>query len=270
MGAVCRIFETRKSKKRGKISKQLGILLPVHQRLLICPVIRSRIGSMSATFSLIALLLMATFAKAEPSVDAKQHNFAKWEKDIAAFEKSDAINPPPKQALLFIGSSGIVRWKSLATDFPGAIILNRAFGGNEIADSTYFADRMIFRYEPRMIFLRAGGNDIHSGKSAEQVFDDYKIFVATIRAKLPDVPIAYIALSPSPSRWNEKPEGDKLNAAIADYSKKNKNLIFIDAASITLDAHGKVRRELFVADQLHFNEAGYKLLAEAVRPHVPQ
>ncbi len=218
----------------------------------------------------IASLLFATVAAAEPAVAPKPHNFAKWEKDIAAFEKSDAANPPPKHALLFIGSSGIVRWKSLATDFPGVTLLNRAFGGNEIADSTHFADRMIFPYEPKMIFLRAGGNDIHAGKSAEEVFNDYKTFVATIRAKLPEVPIAYIGLSPSPSRWNEKPEGDKLNAAIADYSKKNKNLIFIDDTRITLDAEGKVRPELFVADLLHFNEAGYKLMAEAVRPYLPK
>ncbi|MFM2171573.1 MAG: hypothetical protein RI957_1802 [Verrucomicrobiota bacterium] len=220
-------------------------------------------------FSLMALLVMMTFAGAESPTEKKPHDFAKWEKDIVAFEKRDAANPPAKHALLFIGSSGIVRWKSLAQDFPGATILNRAFGGNEIADSTYFAERMIFPYEPKMIFLRAGGNDIHAGKSAEEVFDDYKTFVATIRVKLPNVPIAYIALSPSPARWNEKPEGDKLNAAIADESKKNKNLIFIDASSITLDAAGKIRPELFVADQLHFNEAGYKLLAEAVRPYVP-
>lgn len=227
-------------------------------------------SSMRTTFSLIALLFMVSFVNADPRVEAKPHDFAKWEKDIAAFEKSDATSPPPKQALLFIGSSGIVRWKSLATDFPGATVLNRAFGGNEIADSTHFAERMIFPYEPKMIFLRAGGNDIHAGKSSEEVFHDYKIFVATIRPKLPDVPIAYIALSPSPARWNQKAAGDQLNAAIADYSKKNQNLIFIDAASITLDADGKIRRELFVADQLHFNEAGYKLLAEAVRPHVPK
>jgi lysophospholipase L1-like esterase len=192
------------------------------------------------------------------------------DKDITAFEKSDAANTPPKRALLFIGSSTIARWKSLATDFPGATILNRAFGGNEIADSTHFAERMIFPYQPRMIFHPAGGNDIHAGKSAEEVFHNYKTFVATVRAKLPDVPIAYIALSPSPARWKEKAAGDQLNAAIADYSKKTKNLIFIDAASITLDADGEIRRELFVADQLHFNEEGYKLLAEAVRPHVPR
>jgi len=227
-----------------------------------------------AVAGLLSLLPLAVIA--EPAATApvqvvpKPHDFAKWEKDIAAFEKRDAANPPPKHALLFIGSSGIVRWKTLAADYPGSTILNRAFGGNEIADSTHFADRMIFPYEPRMIFLRAGGNDIHAGRSAEEVFEDFKAFVATVRAKLPEVPIAYIGLSPSPSRWAEKPAGDKLNASIAAYCKENKNLIFIDDTKISLDSDGKVRPELFVEDQLHFNEAGYKLLAEAVRPFVPK
>jgi len=77
-------------------------------------------------------------------------------------------------------------------------------------------------------------------------------------------------LSPSPSRWNEKPAGDKLNTLIFAYVKEQKNLIFIDDTWISLDADGKVRPELFVEDLLHFNEAGYKLMAEAVRPFVPK
>ena len=228
-------------------------------------------------FAVAVLIALSSFsAIAEPvatpptAAIPKPHDFARWEKDVEAFEKRDAANPPPKHAVLFIGSSGIVRWKTLAADFPGTTVLNRAFGGNEIADSTHFADRMIFPYEPRMIFLRAGGNDIHAGRSAEEVFGDFKSFVATIRKKLPEVPIAYIGLNPSPARWGERAEGDKLNAAIAAYAKDNKNVLFIDATKITLDAEGKVRPELFVEDQLHFNDAGYKLLAEVVKPFVPK
>ena len=69
-----------------------------------------------------------------------------WEQDVAAFEAADRTSPPPKNALLFVGSSTIVRWKTLDKDFPNQPIINRGFGGNEIADSTHFADRMIFPY----------------------------------------------------------------------------------------------------------------------------
>src|SRR5688572_19482185 len=140
---------------------------------------------------LLAILFCAawSFAQAQsatPAAPAPAHDFARWEKDVAAFEASDRTAPPPKNALLFLGSSTIVRWKTLQQDYPGHAIINRGFGGNEIADSTHFADRIIFPYQPRTIFLRAGGNDIHNGKTPEQVFADFKAFVATVRAKLPE------------------------------------------------------------------------------------
>lgn len=68
------------------------------------------------------------------------HNFAKWDKDISAFEQSDITNPPAKGGFLFTGSRTIANWKSLAQDFPGQPVINRGFGGSEIVDATHFAD----------------------------------------------------------------------------------------------------------------------------------
>src|SRR5262245_52732437 len=123
--------------------------------------------------SLVALLLLApSSAWAQKAADS-----SRWEKDIAAFEAQDKANLPPKGALLFIGSSTIVRWKTLAQDYPEHQTINRGFGGSQIADSTQFADRVIIPYAPRAVFLRAGGNDLNAGKSVDQVFSDYKSFV---------------------------------------------------------------------------------------------
>ena len=199
-----------------------------------------------------------------------EHNYARWEKDIAAFEASDKTNPPPKGAILFIGSSTIVRWKTLAQDFPDHRIINRGFGGNHICDSTHFAERMIFPYAPKAIFLRAGGNDINSGKSPEQVFGDFKEFVAKIRQKLPDTEIFFIGLAPSVARWKNVEKEKSLNAMIEKFSKENDRVRYVDTYSMTLGPDGQPRPELFVADQLHFNAEGYKLLIERVRPFLPK
>jgi hypothetical protein len=48
----------------------------------------------------------------------KAHDSSRWEKAIADFESQDKTNPPPKGGLVFIGSSTIARWKTLAQDFP--------------------------------------------------------------------------------------------------------------------------------------------------------
>jgi lysophospholipase L1-like esterase len=207
----------------------------------------------------------STWPKPKPTT----HHYAKWEEKVAAFEKADRESPPPKGAALFVGSSTIVRWTSLAADFPGTVVLNRGFGGNEIKDCIYYAPRMIFPYDPKKIFLRAGGNDINAGWPAEDVFEDYKKFVATVRGKFPGIPVVYIGLSPSIKRWEQVAEGNKLNDLIAAYCRKNQGLTYIDCKTLSLDAAGQPRPELFVADKLHFSAEGYKLLAEKVRPFLP-
>jgi len=191
---------------------------------------------------------------------------AGWEKEIATYEAKDKEHPPGKGVVLFIGSSGIKLWKTLEHDFPDHPVLNRGFGGSQIADATRFADRIIFPYEPKQIFLRAGGNDIHAGKSAEKVFGDFEKFVETVRAKLPETEIVFIALAPAPARWDERDANKALNEKIAAYVKDKPGLKYVDAYDMTLTPDGQAREELFVDDKLHFNAEGYKLLAERVRP----
>jgi lysophospholipase L1-like esterase len=198
------------------------------------------------------------------------HDFSKWEKAISAFEQSDHTNPAPREALLFIGSSTIRFWSTLAADFPQHRVINRGFGGSEIVDATHFADRIIFPYQPKMVFLRAGGNDLWAGKSPEQVFADFKEFVATIHSKLPGTEIVFISLSPSIARWRQAEKERAVNSLVQDYSEHSVGVKFIDTWSIPLGADGQPRPELFMPDKLHFNAEGYKLLVERVRPFLPK
>ncbi len=197
------------------------------------------------------------------------HNFARWEKEIAAFEQMDRTNPPPKGAVFFIGSSTIRRWQTLARDFPRHRVLNRGFGGSEIPDATHFADRIIFPYAPRMIVLRSGGNDLVRGKSPAQVFADFRAFVATIHAKLPETEIVFISVNPSPKYWERRQTFQALNALIAAFVRGQPRLKYIETYPMVLGDDGQPRAELFVADQLHFSAAGYVLLADKVRPFLP-
>jgi lysophospholipase L1-like esterase len=199
---------------------------------------------------------------------AAQHNFARWEKEIAAYEASDRTNPPPKGAALFIGSSTIRLWKTLATDFPDHKVINRGFGGSEIVDATHFANRIIFPYEPKQVFLRAGGNDIHGGRLPEEVAADFVNFVFTVHERLPNTEIIYIAVNPAPARWGENDKYRALNKTIREQAVHMPHVSFVDAYDISLTPDGRGRPGLFVADRLHFNAHGYKLLAETVRPYL--
>ena len=193
-------------------------------------------------------------------------DFSVWEKEIAAIEAADRENPPGKRGVLFIGSSTIRLWKSLATDFPGQKVINHGFGGSEIGDSTHFADRLIFPVEPKQIFLRAGGNDIHAGRTPKAVAADFAEFVRVVRARLPKTEIYYISVSPAPARWGETDKYRELNRLIREAALEMPRVGFVDAFDISLATDGKARPELFVADRLHFARGGYELLAERVRP----
>ncbi len=212
---------------------------------------------------------MAGLAIASFPAAGKVHDFNKWEKEISAYEAVDRTNPPPRNGVLFIGSSTIRLWKTLARDFPGQPVINRGFGGSEIADSTHFAERIIFPYEPRMILLRAGGNDLWAGKSPEEVFADYKEFLATVQARLPQTRIVFISWCPTIARWAQAGKERRLDDLVKAYTDHKRRLGYIESYDLTLGADGKPRAELLAADELHLNAEGYKLLAERVRPFLP-
>jgi lysophospholipase L1-like esterase len=199
---------------------------------------------------------------------APAHDFARWEREIAGFEAADRIKPPPKGGVLFIGASGIRLWKSLAEDFPDHKVINRGFGGSEIRDSTHFADRIIFPYEPRQIFLRAGGNDIHNGGLPFLVAGDFLEFCRIVHQRLPNTEILFIGASPAPARWGESDKYVELNRRIREGALNMPRVGYIDVYPIGIKSDGNPRYEVFVADKLHFNAEGYKLLADRVRPYL--
>ena len=211
---------------------------------------------------LISLLVFSQAVAEEKSPSVK------WEKDIQKFEAADKTNPPPEGAVLFIGSSTIRMWKTLKEDFPNHKVINRGFGGSQIADSVYYADRIVIPYKPKMILLYAGGNDINAGKAPEVVFEDFKAFVVKVRAKLPAVRIAFMSSGPSLARWAQAEKLRKLNQLIKDYVGNDTSMDFIEAFDVFLGPDGKPRSELYVSDKLHNSAEGYKIRAELVRPYL--
>ena len=201
-----------------------------------------------------------------PRVPA-QVSSADWEQDMQRFEARDAEQPPPRGAVLFIGSSSIRFWDSLAADFPGVDVINRGFGGSEIRDSTWYADRIVIPYQPRQIVLYAGDNDLSNGRTPAQVHEDVRAFVQRVRHALPKVKISYIANKPSPSRAHLLDAQRQANALIQSDARRLR-IDYIDVFTPMLDAQGLPRTNLFLEDRLHMNPAGYDLWRSIVAPHL--
>jgi lysophospholipase L1-like esterase len=211
------------------------------------------------------LVLLVAALLASPALRAAPE---KWTKAIDAFTTADQTNPPPRDGVVFVGSSSIVRWSSLQRDFPGVKAINRGFGGSELADSVFYADRIVIPYHPRIVVLYAGENDLNAGKTPETVFADFKAFVAKVHAALPQTRIVFIAIKPSPSRAKIKDQVARTNALVAAECKRDPRLEYADVYTPMLTAAGEMRPELFVKDMLHLNEAGYALWAPIVARHL--
>ena len=197
---------------------------------------------------------------------AKGPDHSQWEPDIKAFEVSDKTNPPPANAVLFIGSSSIRFWKSLPTDFPGYRVINRGFGGSDLDDSTAFADRIEAPYHPAAIVMYAGDNDLQNGDTPEQVRDDFAAFVGKVRQGEPDVPIAFISIKPSVARIALLPAILQANKLIRTWAMAQKNVAFLDVVPAMVDAQGQPKPDLFIEDGLHMNSKGYALWIAQVQP----
>jgi lysophospholipase L1-like esterase len=191
----------------------------------------------------------------------------RWEKSIVAFEEKDKANPPPHHAVLFVGSSSILFW-DVAKSFPGMDVINRGFGGSELADSVHFAPRIVLPYEPRTVVLYAGDNDLASGKTPEQVAADFREFTRVVLAKLPKTRIVNISIKPSPSRWKLVDKSRQANDLIAAHCNSDERLVYVDVTAAMLGADGKPKAELFRGDGLHLNAKGYEIWASLLKPHL--
>lgn len=209
-------------------------------------------------FAILALLSTSwlhALAPADP---------ARFEKAIQGFEAEDAAKAPPKDVTLFTGASNIRRWTSLQQRFGKTPVLNRGFGGSHLTDVVHFADRIVTKYQPKQIYLNAGGNDLHSGRTPEDVLAAFDAFVAKVQKDLPKTKLAFISIPPSPARWDEVEQVKKANQLITASCAKN-GVDFIDTFSLLLDSAGQPSPELYVEDKLHFSEAGYDIVTSAIK-----
>jgi len=237
-----------------------------------------RAGPSSIALFLAALLLgcagtapVATApgpAAAPDSTPLDPVSSPQWAADMARFAAEDAAHQPPAHPVVFTGSSSVRMWSTLAADFPGVPVLNRGFGGSQLRDAVWYADEVAIRHEPRRIVLYAGDNDIDAGRPPEQVRDDFRAFVARVRRDLPDVPIAYLSIKPSPSRIAQLPAQQRANALLKAEAARMEGVDFIDVATPMLDAEGRPRAELFGDDRLHMNADGYALWRGIVAPYL--
>lgn len=206
---------------------------------------------------LCLLLLSATGLQAQPFMN-----------EIQDFKKKDSLNPPPKNAILFIGSSSFRKWTDAEKVFAAYPVINRGFGGSSLPDVIRYADDIILPYQPRQIFIYCGDNDLASSDmvTADTVVQRFRQLFQLIRSRMKKVPIAFVSIKPSPSRKIIMPKMVAANNAIRKFLRKQKNTKFVDVYHAMLLPSGYPDGSLFESDSLHMLPTGYAIWKEKIEP----
>jgi lysophospholipase L1-like esterase len=203
----------------------------------------------------VALLLAAPAAGQDP----------RYEKEVAAFEALDRTSPPPAGQIVFVGSSTIVDWDP-ARYFPDLTIINRGLWGSSLIDSVRLVDRIVLPYQPRLVVVYAGDNDIDSGQTSEDVTVQFERFARAIHATLPQTRIVFIGIKPSPQRWLTIDRARAANERIRTLCSRDDRLAYLDVDGVMLGWDEKPRKDLFAGDGLHLSPQGYQLWTTLLRP----
>jgi len=203
--------------------------------------------------------------KAGPAESPPDPSPERWAKQVAAYDAADAAHPPAEGGVVFAGSSTIRMWKDLAKAFAPMPVIGRGIGGSHISDQIYWAKRLVLGYRPSQVVFYAGDNDVAAGKKAGRVLADFRRFVALVHKDLPKAWVHFLAIKPSVKREALWPEMAKANRLIAEFAETEPHVTFIDVAAPMLDAAGRPRPDLFIADGLHMNAKGYALWTPLVK-----
>lgn len=189
----------------------------------------------------------------------------KWFDEIQKFADADIKNPPPQNSIVFVGSSSIRKWASLESDFPEYSVVRRGFGGSHMSDALYFCDRIVLPYKPKAVIVYEGDNDLNSGKSGEDILNDYQHFCRLVHAENPDCKIIFISVKASISRWELRDKIRSFNQSVKSWSDSDDRLGYVDAFDTMLGDDGRPRPELLDKDNLHLSPDGYKLWTSLVK-----
>ena len=211
------------------------------------------------------------------------------EKSIIAYEQE----PIEKGKILFYGHSLFTRWGSPKWGYrrmdedirmkDGSLaVVNHGFGTSTSEEMLYYYDRMVRPWEPRALVVASFGNDGMYGYSPEETMNAIARMLHWARTDFPGIKLFLLEPHPTP-KGKKETMPDKWNNGLHKRKK------YIEMLHIYAQTHEdtkvielwnqpelfetpedvgdfrKVREDIFVADQVHPNQAGYDIFGKILR-----
>lgn len=185
-----------------------------------------------------------------------------WDKEVNPIaEKYDASERQGE--IIFYGASNFRLWTDMEDDLSEYKVQNHAFGGSTDKLLVEYADKLLYPYNPSIVFFQTGSNDYVSlsGTDEEKVkacMEYKKQMFDTFHEKCPNAKFVVMSglLLPGRSEYTELTQ--KVNDELEKYCDSKDYMYFVNSEDMTYQ-NGEYREDLFIKDGIHLNHTGQLL-----------
>lgn len=186
-----------------------------------------------------------------------------FDREVEALQKRYDANTR-KGEIVFYGASNFRLWKDMEEDLKPHVVQNHGIGGSTDIFLIKYAEKMLFPYEPKIVFFQTGSNEYTQlkGTDEERLNKCMEIkdeMFTSFHERLPEAKFVVMSglLLPGRARFVELTKG--INKKLKAYCEAHSDyMTFVDAEDLTYDG-GNFRKELFISDMLHLNHDGQLL-----------
>ena len=157
---------------------------------------------------------------------------------------------------------------------PGVDIANRGIGGDTTELLLLLIEEVVLVLRPRVVIISISGNDLLQERCSDFVLQNVERILDRIQQKAPGTRVLVTSVPPVYEK--------RLNGIVIHYNQRLRNLVakhkqasYIDLHSRLINTEGSRLAEQFwlhspggKVDRVHFNDAGYEVWAELLRPHL--
>lgn len=171
-------------------------------------------------------------------------------------------------AVVFAGDSLTGGWRDLEQAFAGLKVANRGVGGDVSRGLLFRFQEDVLALHPKAIVLLIGSADLSAQQATADTVVNLQLMLGMARQQSGNVPVVLCTIPPRNNPQAKVPLAQiaDLNDKLRQVAAQHERVYLFDLFRLLAKADGGPDERYFHADQLHINEAGYRVWRTALKP----
>lgn len=203
------------------------------------------------------------------NLDDAKHQWSNHKEEVqeACVSRIEEIYAGRQNEIIFYGPSNIQMWYSLEEDMLPYRAQNHGMGGCIDPEMIKYAPRMLYAFEPTVVFFQTGSNDLALGIPIETILENKKKMYDLFLENMPNTKLVVMAGLPLPGRTEFWDDTVKTNELLKKMCDETDRMYFMDATDDLLSASGPdelktpdgryFSPQYYRSDKIHLNKPGH-------------